>query len=1250
MHGKKNYSKGRLISFIIGLAVAGVFLFSLLVTATNPILAKSEAGVKKVSNTSTRPNVLSDVVMEQSTTKAERNDNVVNRLKPVENEKGLKVTPKVLMLKQNEAFPDLSSEAGRAKLFSNSVLPHPEYGAVYAYVNRDGSPMNPNSETVGFQTIYVEITENYNLTSIRVPVSVTVTDLGTSLLLNHQVALQITHTDGKIILYPNEIANKTNEQLQQLVKEKSGVHSWKLEDGTPVPVDTIKTTIVTTSVGIYKAEFEVTVGTGEEKQKASVQKEVVVFGADSQAFVSVAQNATLSLGSNPTNLFTKFQTINNTIASNATYQFVDENGEIVKKFDTGTVGFHWVYVKITEKTNKQITTTIKVPITIVSDNQTVIVDSKVGISFNDSASVRESEIKGKTDQQIVQVLEQKLAPKAWELSSGRKINVRMTKSALGNASKGTKKVTLTAYLGEQNISYTRNVLIFPDGVFEEDDMEEWEDIPLGSVRGTLTNPLNESKIGFANRNLSINGMKSDNGFIALDKFGSGYLPFSRKVSSIPIVNGKIIYGVSYNSDYGIGSDNVGNTFITSKYFLRKDDKIKQILFDETNEILYVYNLSLNRNFNFKVRLDMYNLSDTIKTFALLENMPMSYSSNPFTNNEVFALARNSGFYQQKDEGGHRLAIRLKDSKGKWLSDYTKYMVGDLSGARNSNYFGDDFRKAGLENSDYKAGDIVSSGTKVYPNYQLGAPTKKIRPNEALKVGYDLFFGEELPYMQLKAEPEVFNVYPDYTKDFETNYKLSKIPTVNDHGTIYVTYYNEKEITVPFTSNNEREFESRLTIPRTELPEKLNEEPGTIKSYNTSLLAINEGEGQYNGLPSQDYSVDINVYNLGAKPIPQLIQKGADFNKKASEVIQDAVILPEHEASFEYEGEMPDTSIVGGTSVMVRMTDVNQPDKTILIKVPIQVMDEKPPLEGIYLIANDFSSGSDPFQNLTESQINQLILEKSEAIAWELETGSSEGIDLSVESSTIPSNPGFGSYEATLKAVKDSKIVKKTIAITIQPYQKVNVAFIDETGDVLHDKLTFEKTIGTTIDLTRETEVKQAIASILAKNYQIKTKPENETKIPVTSEESTVFYQFNGTLFVQSSPTFLNFGRKTLGIPFIKVEKAKYDKPLIVWDNRKNSGPWNLTATLKKPLTSQEDPSKVLPSAIRYKIDAEETVILSENTTQEIAKRTHETKGQYNVSSEWDKNESGLLLEVPSGEVLQAGGYRATILWQVEQVP
>lgn len=1614
----KSCSKKSIFWSMIGITVFGIFFGTILLNAAQPILARPETNDDK---STVQPAAKSGEAKQAEATKlADEKAYNARALDPVENEEGLKAMPKVLSIKQNEVFPDLNNEAGLTKLFSERVIPHPEYGALYEYVNADGSPANPSSEQTGFQTIYVEITENYNLTSIRVPIPVTVTDLGTSLLLDDQIALQVNNANGKIILYPNEAANKTEEQLMQLVKTKSNVRSWKMEDGTSVPVDVIETTVSATTVGAYKADFEVTVGTGEEQQKVSVQKDVVVFGADSQDFISVAQNATLSLGTNPTNLFKKFQTVNNATSTNAIYQFVDEVGEPLEKFDTSTVGFHWAYVKMTEKTNESVSTIIKIPINVTSgdttalltnkvmvkadakvilypnetkgktkaelmtliqskahlsawntstgadipvsftdttvlndsvgsytgtikveldgtsatttrnvtvfgansqpfvtvsqngtlplstnptnlfakfqtvstttatnavyqfvdefgeplekfdtttvgfhwayvkmtektdmnvsttikvpinvtsgdttalltnkvmvkadakvifypnetqgkskeeliamiqakanlsawnmstgatvpasftdttlvntsvgsytatikveldgnsatttrnvtifgadlkspyyfkvdqnkemamgtnaanifskyqslndtaaasstyewvknpageptepvnkfntsetgfhwgyikmtdkknpdistvipvpitvtlDSQSVIVNSKVGLSFHSLPFLNASEIKGKTVPQIIQLLTNKLSPKAWELTSGTELDVRITKSTIINSSRGSKEVTMTITLDEQLLTYTFNVLILPDQIFGDSSLDGWNNIPLNSTDGVITNPLNGSKMGFPERGISVSSQKNELGFIIKDSAGRGYIynAGEGRVSDIPGVSKNPLYGTGWARGNGIGYDAVLPK-MTSKYFLRKGNELKQILIDEPNQILYVYNLSLNRNLNFTVKLDMYNLSNTTKSFSMLESVDTDYYTDSVP---IYALGNNSGFYIQPSSG-KRFTIRLKDSRGNWLSDYTKYIAGSYSGtgvSGGTNYFGNDFAGSGSESKNYTAGQTIISGADTA--YQLGAPWKDISPDEALNTGYEIFAGDELPYMQIKAEPEIFNVYPDYAEDLKSKYKLSKIPTVNDHGTIYITYPNGNEITAPFTSNSLKEFDSQLTIPRSELPEQLNEESGTIKDYDTSLLAINESDGPYNGLPSQDYAVKIKVYNLGAKPIPQIIKKGTAFSKNASQVVQDAVILPGHTASYEYEGEMPDTSVTGLTHVMVRMTDTNQPDKTTLIKVPVQVVDGTPPSSGLYIAANDFNSRPDPFQDLTENEMNQLILEKSEAIAWDVATGSSKDIDLSVESTTLPLNPEQGNYTATLKATRGSTTVRKTIAISIQSNQKVNVEFVDETGESLHTKITFDRIIGTTIDMTEEEEVQQVLQSILAENYQLVQKPESETQVPVLSEESTVQYKFKGMLFIQSSPNFLNFGRKTLGIPFIKVEKAKYDQPLIVWDNRKNGGAWDLTATLTKPLTSQEDPSKTLPSAIRYKISDTETVILSENTTQSIAERTHETKGQYNVSTEWDKNQSGLLLEVPSGEVLQAGGYRATILWQVEQTP
>ncbi|OJG74021.1 hypothetical protein RV12_GL000369 [Enterococcus quebecensis] len=1436
----------------------GILSVIILSPKTTPVLAKDKIEEKKSMNKSDKKN---RKLTDSKATK--QNNRTAKVLDPVENEAGLMATPKVLIMKQKEVFPNIKYETELSKLFSKKVIPHPEAGAVYEYVTVDGTPVTPSSKQIGFQTIYVKITEKKTLTSIVVPIPVTVTDLGTSLLMDNQIALQTDHTNGRIILYPNETANKTPEELQELVKTKSNVRSWNVEDGTSVSVDVIKTTISATSVGAYKAEFEVTIGTEEGEKKASIQKNVTVFGANPSTFVTIGRNVTLELGTNPTNLFTKFQTVNSSTATNAVYQFVDENGKALKEFDTGTVGFHWAYVKMTDKTSEDVAVTIKVPIsvtnaettallantvmvkadtniviypnetkgkskeevmeliqskanlsawnmstgetvaasftdttvvndlvdkyvgtikveldgkssttkrnvilfggnvkppgyftveqykdfdmgteatnifyrvrslndynpgsskyewvkneageptepvntfvtnkaglnwgyikmtdkgrkdistvipipiTVTREDKVIILDSKVGLSYNSAIqTLSEGELKGKTVSQIIQLLTQKIAPEAWELTSGEKLDVRITETTINASSKGSGEVTVTTTMPDGKVKDTQVIQpIYPDDIFADEDINQWEEITYGipKEKGVVFNPVDHSYIGFRDV-----GIYSDNsslleypGLNTPQYFGPEGITVSSTMSQ------GLAYGMKDNKDFGINNTRgqgteistyslngdfkpkygIGfqdtSTYIYTKFYRRKDGTaLRGIgLLKKEAQNLYVYDLSLTRNLNFNISEKIFNISDFAMNMGILNAGQITTTQ---AGDKAFSLGDGAGFKKFLAYFNIRrtLIMRFKNSKGEMINGTTQWSYG--APAKNSYFFGSDISNPGLESKDLPIGAPLPQTGVYIEGYTYGSEVKSVEPGKAVQVGYEARFGEELPLMKLTANPSEFNIYEDSDfKKFDSDYVLSEIPNVGDYGTIFISYPNKEEVTVPFIANANKEFKGHVTIDRKKLPGRLNDQPGTIKKHVTDITAINETKGPMKGLPSEDLSININVYNLGAKPIPQIIEKGTAFNKKASEVIKDTVILPGHTASYEYKGEMPDTSTVGLKSVMVRMTDTNQPDKTALIKVPVQVIDKVPPTKGLYIMANNFSSVPESFQNLTQGEINKLILEKSEAIAFDVATGSSEDIMLSVKSTTLPVNPEIGSYNAVLKAVKDSETIEKTITIDIQSNQKVNVEFVDETGEALHDKITFDKAVGTTIDLTEEKKVQDALKTILDKNYQLVKKPENETKIPVTSDESTVQYQFKGRLFVQSSPNYLNFGRKTLGIPFIKVEKAKYDQPLIIWDNRKNSGSWNLTATLTKPLTSQEDPSKTLPFAIRYKVSDTETVVLSENTAQSIAERTHESKGQYNISNEWDKNESGLVLEVPSGEVLQPGGYRATILWQVEQTP
>ncbi|MEI5993621.1 hypothetical protein [Candidatus Enterococcus mansonii] len=1346
-------------------------------------------------------------------------------LEPVENEKGLKATPKVYTLMQTNPFPDLTNPYSIYELVSDLVLPEASYEVEYEYVTEKGIPSAPDSSKLGFQTIYVKITEKKEQSSIIVPIPVTVINGMTTMLFNNEVALQTEDFGGYIAFTPEELKDKTDKELKQILKSKSKVKAWRLDDGSTVLVDVTDTTVeqfsnASTTAGHYSIEFEAILDSETGARKETTSKSAMIIGFEMQENIEFQQNTEATA---PSMLVTSNYTIGST-----DFQYVDKNGVALEKFDTSKVGFHWAYVKMIsqdfpelttikkvpinirnintsdhfnnevlvatnenivfypdelkgkketeilqmlqsksdlrawdKKTGKavsasfksttlqkdpgiyygevvvekddvqetitkdvkvfggvlqepkyfqvkqnerleidaygypffssvqtvsgytkfewvkngqgeetepkntfdsskagfhwgyikimdelyeQYSTVIPIPIMVTAEPDSIVIDnstSKVGLMFEKNQNlIFMKELEGKTVPEITQLLEEKLNIKAWELTSGKRLRTKLENTTINSESTGGGKVVVKIEAETEELNHEIEFFIFPKEIFGDEGMKGWQDIPLNSTTAIITNPFNGSQMSFPNRGL-IDSVVNEDGFIIKDGVGKGYLYRDDRVLNIPGMDGAPIYNQFNIWDRGSGLN--GKESISKKWFLQKGNQLKQVLYDSEHELIYVYNLSMSRNLNFFVQLETYNVSRKKRRLAMLESVDTDYYNDSVP---MYSLGEGAGFYMEP-EPGKRFTIRLKNSQGNWLSDYTKYYAGSL-GNIYDNFFGNDFTGKGTESEGHKAGEEIVSG--IDSAYQLGAPWQQIAPGEALKTGYEIFAGAELPYMEIKAKPETFNVYPDYTGEYKATYKLSKIPTEESQGKIYVTYPDKSEEIVPYTSNALKEFDGKLTIPRETLPKKLNEEPGTIQKYSTSLLGINETEGPMNGLPSKDYAVTINVYNLGGKAIPQIMQKGTKFNKKPQELIKDPVILPGHKAVFEYEGDMPDTSSTGMQYVKVRMTDTNEPDKTTIINIPILVIDETPPTQGLYLIANDFQKRPDAFQDKTESEINELILKYSEATAWDVTSGSSDDIHLSVTHTNLTTNPKEGKYSATVKAERGTETTEKTISIDIQSNQKVKVEFVDESAEKLHDPIIFDEAVGSTIDLTKEEEVQKAVTSILDKNYQIDKRPENEESIPVQSEESTVQYKFKGKLFIQSSPTFLNFGRKSLGLPFIKVEKAKYDQPLIVWDNRKGRGAWKLTATLRKPLMSLEDPSKTLPSAIRYKIDDNQTVILSENTTQPIAVRTHGKDDEYNISQEWDQNKSGLILEVPSGQVLQSGAYRATILWQLGQTP
>lgn len=963
-------------------------------------------------------------------------------IEPIEND-GLIAKAKAFTLVKYGKFPTAGALKAQVELMLEKLtLPAGSTAITWKYVDADGKAVTPSSATTGFQFIYVEITETAGGRSIRVPIPVTITDANTEVLAN-KTAFQMVPINGFIILYHDEVAGNNPNELKEIIKNRGSIRTWNTETGEEAPY-TVTTNITGNALGNFSAKFNL-----EGVSSAELEKKIRIFGVEYKApYFTVKQGLTLDVGVNGANLFSKYYTVGNTQvtqANYATYQWVaNKAGDPTVPANTFTgkeAGFQTGYIKMTDTQYSAVSRVFSIPIT-VTNNEISTFDNLVGLrASKDVTLLEKAEIKGKTTTEIRSYIQDKMKPTAWELNTGDSLAVTIAKIGDLNSDSpmGSYELTYDVSMKDGTTkSTTGNVILVIDKIFAG-SLDGWESLPYGSTKGVLENPINNSKIGFDKRGMfSYNNAGAESGYTAKDGDGSSYTRLDKKVNVTPFLDGKMIYDPNQEADRfahtgGIGHANA-EKYMAETYYLKKGNQLKQILIDSNNQLLYVYDLALNRNLNFSIYLSTYNLAQKVRQLGMLEAADVYYYDD---NNPIYSLGKNQGFYI--GYYSKRFNLRLADANGKWLSDYKRFVVGGWINAPSGpdflagiNYFGRTFWREGFENRNVALGYKYVGGFDTA--YQIAAPSTNIQPEEALRTGYEMSVGQAIPYMQIKANPEVINVYSDYSGEtFDTNYTLSKIPVAGNIGTVYINYPNKEEVTVPFVADTNKEFKSSLSIPRRTLPDVLNDGTASVKSYETSLFAINESAGLMKNLPSEDYAVTISAYHFGATPVAQSIKQGTVWNKTAASLLKDSVIIPGHTATYEYVEEKPvDTSKLGLQYAKVRYTDQQDSTKSIVYDVPVNVIAGTVPTTGLTVAGNNFSISKGALEGLTKEAIDELILEKSKAIAWDNATGSQSDISLAVTTTTLTAEAEASkAYTATIRGTKEAATKDTTITINVE---------------------------------------------------------------------------------------------------------------------------------------------------------------------------------------------------------------------------
>lgn len=350
------------------------------------------------------------------------------------------------------------------------------------------------------------------------------------------------------------------------------------------------------------------------------------------------------------------------------------------------------------------------------------------------------------------------------------------------------------------------------------------------------------------------------------------------------------------------------------------------------------------------------------------------------------------------------------------------------------------------------------------------------------------------------------------------------------------------------------------------------------------------------------------------------------------------------------------STIGPAYFYVTLAD--EAGNTTDVKVPIYVKDQNSIISDKYIIErNDFSVAAIDYPKTTAG-ILTMIRDKGQLQLFEIsETSVIElnAEDIVITTGTLPGPPVTGQvpvdgdYAVTLSYGEGTSKAQGTLTVTIsKSLDTLTVEFVDEKDLPIAGvaPVVITGNIGYPIDLTRDKDVKDALAAVAAKKYVLDKMPDNATGVIIKDGGTVVQYKFKGTLSIDSGPKVINFGAHNVSWRATVENNPDYDVPLVIWDNRATLTNWKLTVKLDHEMEISGT-DHTLAEALKYKTATEEKTLTTD--AQEILQHKHSSSGKYDVSSEtWGPSKQGLRLEVLPGTVKQIGDYQANLTWRVEQ--
>ncbi|MHC5249307.1 beta strand repeat-containing protein [Enterococcus sp. LJL90] len=260
------------------------------------------------------------------------------------------------------------------------------------------------------------------------------------------------------------------------------------------------------------------------------------------------------------------------------------------------------------------------------------------------------------------------------------------------------------------------------------------------------------------------------------------------------------------------------------------------------------------------------------------------------------------------------------------------------------------------------------------------------------------------------------------------------------------------------------------------------------------------------------------------------------------------------------------------------------------------------------------------------------------------------------SATIPIT-----YTATHTGEFSERTLNNSVSVTVLGHSVLTIEFVNEGGTVLsgYTLTAGEETtndivtnlyVGDVVNLKSKTYelIQQQLDALELAGYEITTRPTDEEALSITDVTQTVQYIVTGQVFLESSPTTLDFGSIDYTAETQRInDPSKVGDDLVVADTRADiSTGWTLQVAITEDMKNSVTGSIMTEALLYVRGDNDEFTLNSGNQNAYISK----TGGRLNVTGTWgpEANDLGLKLEVNPANVSgsQLGTFSGIVTWTI----